>query len=695
MKKFCTVIAALAVIVSCQKPQSEEEKKAEVEKQVQERLAAEHQTEEQQRLAQQQADLEAREKALADKEAAAATATVPEATPLETETVRRNRDTSETSERRSTASYGTFYRKLEPYGAWRETSDYGYVWQPREAEESRSWRPYTDGRWVYTDAGWTWISEEPFGWATYHYGRWVRLQRVGWVWVPGEEWAPAWVSWRTSKDYVGWAPLPPEARFDRKHGIRNWADNYYDIGPDQYAFVPGNEFGSRRIQSSVVPVERNVTIVIETTNVTNITYSNTTVVNQGPNYEEMRSRSQQPIERYRLQRRVEMNGETAKPIVRGEVLEMPAPVITTEPGLDRPQIVKETLTQATVEKTWAADTDHAAAERARAKMKAEVTPPPDAPSKTFVKPESTSVASSPTATAAVAAASPIPASTPIVTVSATPIPSATARATAAAVSKPPPSASASPSPSARTTATARPAATSISTPTPSVAASPSATSRRPSPTHPPRLLPSSTVAPAASALPEATVTSPTPPAISTPSGTPDRAAQLRRSAAQTVEAQRKLEEMRKAKAPPEPKPSPTAVSDASLTPGPSLPRIIPRRSPAPLPSATERSESVAKPLPTYSPPTPPVVIPRSTPPPPVVAPPRSETATEPNSRAPGATRRIAPPPTSDVPAKPPTTTTTSPSPPTASNAKPNNKKPRRPGQVEGEQPTPSPTTAPQ
>jgi hypothetical protein len=660
MKKFCTVIAALAVLVSCQKPQSEEAKKAEVEKQVQERLAAEHQTEEQQRLAQQQADLEVREKALADKEAAAAAAiaTVPEVTPSETETVRRNRDTSETSDRRSTASYGTFYRKLEPYGAWRETSDYGYVWQPREAEESRSWRPYTDGRWVYTDAGWTWVSEEPFGWATYHYGRWVRLQRVGWVWVPGEEWAPAWVSWRTSKDYVGWAPLPPEARFDRKHGIRNWADNYYDISPDQYAFVPGNEFGSRRIQPSVVPVERNVTIVIETTNVTNITYNNTTIVNQGPNYEEMRSRSQQPIERYRLQRRIEMNGETAKPIMRGGVLEMPAPVITAEPGIDRPQTVKETLTQATVEKTWAADTDHAAVERARAKMKAEVTPPPDAPSKTFVKPENTSTTSSPAAMATAAAASPTPASTPTVTVSATPIPSATARATAAAVSKPTPSASASPSPSARTTATA----ISTPTPSPSVAASP--------------------------------------PAISTPFGTPDRAAQLRRSAAQTVEAQRKLEEMRKAKALPEPKPSPTAVSDASPTPGPSIPRIIPRRSPAPRPSATEPAEPIAKPLPTYSRPTTPVVTPRSTPPPPVVAPPRSETATEPNSRTPGATRRIAPPPTSDIPAKPPTTTTTSPSPaasPTASKAKPNNKKPRRPGQVEGQEPTPTPTgsTAPE
>src|ERR1700674_2686901 len=113
MKKFCIfpLVAALAFFASCQKQQSEEEKKAEVERQVQERLAAEHQADEKQRLAQQQADLEAREKALAEKEAAAAAPNVPADTPIEApQTVRRTRDTSETP---STASYGTFYRKLE------------------------------------------------------------------------------------------------------------------------------------------------------------------------------------------------------------------------------------------------------------------------------------------------------------------------------------------------------------------------------------------------------------------------------------------------------------------------------------------------------------------------------------------------------------------------------------------------------
>src|SRR5439155_1194936 len=164
---------------------------------------------------------------------------------------------------------------------------------------------------------------EPFGWATYHYGRWTRLRGIGWVWVPGEEWAPAWVSWRTSNDYVGWAPLPPEAHFERRTGIQNWADNYYDISPDQYSFVPVREIGTERIERAVVAPEQNVTIVNQTTNVTNITYNNTTVVNQGPNYDQLRARSQQPIARLRLERRTALNIETenSRPVFKGEVVE--------------------------------------------------------------------------------------------------------------------------------------------------------------------------------------------------------------------------------------------------------------------------------------------------------------------------------------------------------------------------------------
>src|SRR5437016_10930680 len=74
MKRFFafSALLAIAALGSCQKQQTEAEKNAEVERQVQERLAAEHQTQQQQQLDQRQADLDAREKALAEKENTAA-----------------------------------------------------------------------------------------------------------------------------------------------------------------------------------------------------------------------------------------------------------------------------------------------------------------------------------------------------------------------------------------------------------------------------------------------------------------------------------------------------------------------------------------------------------------------------------------------------------------------------------------------
>ena len=52
--------------------------------------------------------------------------------------------------------------------------------------------------------------EADWGWVTFHYGRWAHDQRLGWFWVPGDEWGPAWVDWRRGDDFVGWAPLPPD-----------------------------------------------------------------------------------------------------------------------------------------------------------------------------------------------------------------------------------------------------------------------------------------------------------------------------------------------------------------------------------------------------------------------------------------------------------------------------------------------------
>ncbi|MEY2559783.1 MAG: hypothetical protein QOG51_198, partial [Verrucomicrobiota bacterium] len=615
MKKFSVfaLITALAVFVSCQKQQTEEERKAEVERQVQDRLAAERVEAEKQRLAQDQATLEAREKAIADREAAAAAAATPAEEPVATEPERVVTERSETrTERRSTASYGMFYEKLEPYGEWRETADYGYVWQPREAEESHDWRPYTEGRWVYSDAGWTWVSDESFGWATYHYGRWLRLRRVGWVWVPGDEWAPAWVSWRTSKDYVGWAPLPPEARFDRRSGIHAWADSYYDIGPDQYAFVASNEFGSPKIRRAVVPAERNTTIVIETTNVTNITYANTTIVNEGPSYDELRSRGERPIERYRLRRQ---NTEMMA-TVRGDELEISAPVITEVRDLPRPRRVKERVIELNIDTGWTAIADRSAAERARTKMKAEATPPPNAPPKKFVKPveastttasatpaptAATTTAPAPTTTApAAASATPAvtPRATPLAKAAATATPAATPKATATAtpkpVTSPTPRSTAAATPKPVTSPTPRPAATTLPSPTPAASPSPRI---HPLPTI--RSNPSATAAPqtaaSASVSPMTTPAASVAPVLRTPRVPPS--------------------------IPMRPTPFPTPMAKSSQPPAitettPPARRIVPPavvNTPAPTAPPTTPAKSVTKPVPTLAPvrrpPTTPRVLP--------------------------------------------------------------------------------------
>src|SRR5258707_4198671 len=99
-----------------------------------------------------------------------------------------------------------FYEPLSDQGSWIEVAPYGRCWRPARVEVE--WRPYCYGHWEWTDCGWYWASDEPLSWACYHYGRWVYDPVRFWIWVPGVEWAPAWVSWRVGGGDIGWAPLP-------------------------------------------------------------------------------------------------------------------------------------------------------------------------------------------------------------------------------------------------------------------------------------------------------------------------------------------------------------------------------------------------------------------------------------------------------------------------------------------------------
>ncbi|MDD2902980.1 MAG: hypothetical protein PHU44_11170 [Syntrophales bacterium] len=100
-----------------------------------------------------------------------------------------------------------FHDELSRYGNWVDYGKVGQVWYPNTV--TSNWRPFVDGRWVPTGDGWTFETDEPWGWATYHYGNWMPTEEYGWVWAPGATWYPSTVAWRTSDEYVGWAPIPP------------------------------------------------------------------------------------------------------------------------------------------------------------------------------------------------------------------------------------------------------------------------------------------------------------------------------------------------------------------------------------------------------------------------------------------------------------------------------------------------------
>lgn len=110
---------------------------------------------------------------------------------------------------------------LDNYGTWKQNSDYGNVWVPND--QNQDWQPYSDGNWMYQQPyGWTWVGYEPWGFAPYHYGRWVR-GGWGWGWAPGPYaywgspyYAPALVGWYGGGGFgfgvgfgggFGWCPL--------------------------------------------------------------------------------------------------------------------------------------------------------------------------------------------------------------------------------------------------------------------------------------------------------------------------------------------------------------------------------------------------------------------------------------------------------------------------------------------------------
>src|SRR6185436_3293755 len=143
---------------------------------------------------------------------------------------------------------------FDTYGQWHYEVEVGNVWRPRVAA---GWSPYSDGRWVWTSYGWTWVPFEAWGWAPSHYGRWGHSVRLGWYWIPGRQWSPAWVSWRTGGDYVGWCALGRGDRPVEIAGHRGYAvPRGSNVGGSSLRDGGSNWFYARRADMGTHDVAR-------------------------------------------------------------------------------------------------------------------------------------------------------------------------------------------------------------------------------------------------------------------------------------------------------------------------------------------------------------------------------------------------------------------------------------------------------
>jgi hypothetical protein len=192
-----------------------------------------------------------------------------------------------------------FYQELAPYGEWVTLEPYGWVWCPYDV--GPGWRPYTDGDWVYSDYGWTFVSPQDWGWAVFHYGRWGFDTSLGWFWVPGTVWGPAWVAWRYGDDYMGWAPLPPGVGWSFSAGLElGGFDLDYGIAEPYWSFCPVTRFTDPHVGRYLVNPARNVTLINMTRNVTNYTVVNNRVIDNNIRVSEMERATRRRIREYRI-----------------------------------------------------------------------------------------------------------------------------------------------------------------------------------------------------------------------------------------------------------------------------------------------------------------------------------------------------------------------------------------------------------
>jgi len=158
---------------------------------------------------------------------------------------------------------------LDDYGDWRDDGDYGHVWFPNRVDAG--WAPYHEGHWDWISPwGWTWVDGSSWGYAPFHYGRWVSVGgRWGWVAGPvavRAVYAPALVVFIGGGPggfggNVGWFPLGPREVYVPSYHVSE-------------AYVNRVNISNTTVNVTQVTNVYHTTIINNTTNITNITYAN-------------------------------------------------------------------------------------------------------------------------------------------------------------------------------------------------------------------------------------------------------------------------------------------------------------------------------------------------------------------------------------------------------------------------------------
>ncbi|MGB9490289.1 MAG: DUF6600 domain-containing protein, partial [Terriglobales bacterium] len=159
------------------------------------------------------------------------------------------------------------YEDLDGNGDWIPAPGFGAVWFPRV---EAGWAPYREGHWAWIDPwGWTWVDDEPWGYAPFHYGRWLSVEGR-WGWVPGPMdvapvYAPALVVFVGGGPGFGgnvaWFPLGPR-------------EVYVPSYPVSRAYIERINVSNTTVTTTTITNVYNTTIIRNNTTIQNVTYVN-------------------------------------------------------------------------------------------------------------------------------------------------------------------------------------------------------------------------------------------------------------------------------------------------------------------------------------------------------------------------------------------------------------------------------------